>query len=107
MESKSPRATISRRASQVLPVLKRTGKQFLYWPRIPVLLLISLYQKTISPDHGVFRKLFPYGYCKYHPTCSEYGKQAIKKYGLIRGVPMAAWRVIRCNPWSDGGEDWP
>jgi putative membrane protein insertion efficiency factor len=92
MESKNRQAIISR---------------ILYLPRLPLLGLIWLYQKTVSPDHGLFRKLFPYGYCKYHPTCSEYGRLAIKKYGIFRGVPKSIWRIIRCNPWSDGGEDQP
>lgn len=75
--------------------------------RLPFLLLIRLYQKTISPDHGLFKKLYPYGYCKYTPTCSEYGYQAIQKYGIIKGGFKAGYRIVRCNPWSKGGEDKP
>ncbi len=74
-------------------------------PRKPVLALIKAYQMTLSPDHGFFKSLFPYGYCKYKPTCSQYGYGAIKKYGLLRGVPLALWRIIRCNPCSRGGHD--
>lgn len=76
-------------------------------PRLPLIWLILLYQKTLSPDHGLIRVLFPHGYCKFHPSCSEYGKLALKKYGLLRGLPMTVWRIVRCNPWSQGGEDWP
>ncbi|MBU0661304.1 membrane protein insertion efficiency factor YidD [Patescibacteria group bacterium] len=76
-------------------------------PRYPVLLVIYLYQKTISPDHGLAKDKFPHGYCPYHPTCSEYGFQAIKKHGLILGVPKTAWRIVRCNPWTKGGVDLP
>ena len=43
--------------------------------------------------------------CKYHPTCSEYAVQAIRSYGVLRGVVLAAWRLLRCNPWSHGGID--
>jgi putative membrane protein insertion efficiency factor len=80
-------------------------KRILELPRKPFLLLIRLYQKTLSPDHGFPKILFPHGYCKYNPTCSEYGYQAIEKHGLIRGGAKTIWRVLRCNPWSKGGED--
>ena len=43
--------------------------------------------------------------CKYYPTCSEYTKQAIEKYGLLKGIFLGAWRIIRCNPFSKGGYD--
>jgi len=73
--------------------------------RVLVLKLIKIYQKTLSFDHGIFRHLFPHGYCRFRPTCSEYGYQAIEKYGVIKGGFMALWRVLRCNPWNKGGED--
>jgi uncharacterized protein len=76
-------------------------------PRLPLLWLIRLYQKTISPDHGPLKIFFPYGYCKFHPSCSEYGYQVIKKRGVLLGVPLTVWRILRCNPWSQGGEDRP
>lgn len=79
----------------------------LFLPRTPVLFLIKTYQKTISPDHGVFKGVFNNGVCRYSPTCSEYGYQTIKKSGLIRGLPKTIWRVLRCNPWSKGGVDLP
>jgi putative membrane protein insertion efficiency factor len=74
-------------------------------PRLPVLVLIKIYQKTISPDHGLVKQLFPYGMCRFNPTCSEYGYQTILKKGLIIGLPLTAWRILRCNPWNQGGED--
>ncbi len=80
-------------------------KAFKFWPRYAALKLIKIYQKTISPDHGVMKNFFPHGYCRFHPTCSEYGYQAIEKYGLIRGGLKAMWRVMRCNPFSKGGSD--
>lgn len=69
------------------------------------LLLIKWYQKTISPDHGVFSSLHPYGYCRYFPTCSEYTRQAIEKHGLISGSLKGLKRLVRCNPLSKGGLD--
>jgi len=45
------------------------------------------------------------GRCKYHPTCSQYAVDAIRRYGLVRGSVRAGWRLLRCNPWSHGGVD--
>lgn len=67
--------------------------------------VIRFYQKTISLDHGIFKKFFPYGYCRFHPTCSEYAVQALGKYGLIKGMYMSISRLLRCHPWSRGGHD--
>lgn len=73
--------------------------------RAMVLKLIKFYQKTLSFDHGIFSTLFPYGYCRFQPTCSEYAYQAVEKYGIIKGGLMAFWRVLRCNPFNKGGYD--
>jgi putative membrane protein insertion efficiency factor len=67
-------------------------------PRIPVLALIRLYQMTLS-------RVLPPDTCRFYPTCSHYGYQAIYKYGLLKGSLMAAWRVLRCNPFNPGGYD--
>ncbi len=67
--------------------------------------LIKSYQKTISPDHGWFKGLHPHGFCRFNPTCSQYGLEAITKYGIIRGGFKAMWRIMRCNPWNKGGND--
>ena len=55
------------------------------------------YQRFISP--ALPRR------CKYHPSCSEYAVQAIRTYGVLRGLVLAVWRLLRCNPWSHGGFD--
>lgn len=70
-----------------------------------IIKLIKIYQKTLSRDHGFFKHLYPYGYCRFRPTCSEYTIQAIRKYGIIKGGIKAIWRIIRCNPWNKGGWD--
>ena len=62
----------------------------------PLTLLIAGYQKFISPAFAPR--------CKYYPSCSSYALTAITTYG-IKGIGMAAWRVLRCNPWSHGGVD--
>ncbi len=63
------------------------------------LLLVRGYQRFVSP-------VLPAS-CRYHPTCSEYAFLAIGEWGLLRGGLLAAWRVLRCNPWSPGGFDMP
>jgi putative membrane protein insertion efficiency factor len=67
-------------------------------PRIPLLAMIRAYQKVISPT-------LPPGSCRFYPTCSHYGYQAIYKYGAIRGSLMTTWRILRCNPFNHGGFD--
>jgi len=76
-----------------------------YLPRQVVIKIIKLYQKTLSFDHGFFKYLYPQGFCRFRPTCSDYAIAAINKYGLWRGSLKAMWRVLRCNPWSAGGND--
>jgi putative membrane protein insertion efficiency factor len=65
--------------------------------RTLVILPIRLYQRLLSPVVGQR--------CKYYPSCSEYAAQAILDYGILRGLILAGWRLLRCNPWSHGGFD--
>ena len=58
---------------------------------------IRIYQKLVSPLLGER--------CKYYPSCSEYAAQAITRFGILRGLVLAGWRLLRCNPWSRGGFD--
>ena len=62
---------------------------------------INSYQRSLSPDHGLFLAKFPYGYCKFYPSCSEYTKLSIIRFGSMRGVWLGIFRIIRCNPWSE------
>ncbi len=78
---------------------------YLSYPQIFVLKLIRLYQKTLSFDHGPLKFLFPGGFCRYNPTCSQYTYDAIVKYGAVKGGMKGMWRIMRCNPWSKGGND--
>ncbi len=50
--------------------------------------------------------LVPAGTCKYHPSCSQYALDALRKHGLVVGSLKTAWRLLRCNPWSHGGVDY-
>ena len=67
--------------------------------------LIRLYQQTLSFDHGPMKERFPQGYCRFHPSCSEYTYQAVEKYGVFLGGAKGFYRILRCNPFSKGGED--
>lgn len=80
------------------PQLRDLPVTFRNLPRIPILALIRLYQKIISPS-------LPEGTCRFYPSCSHYGYQAVYKYGAIKGSILAAWRVLRCNPFNHGGFD--
>ena len=66
---------------------------------------IKAYQKTLSFDHGPMKRFYPQGFCRYHPTCSQYTYDAINKYGVFKGSWLGFRRIIRCTPWAKGGED--
>lgn len=72
----------------------------------PPLVLIWIYQKTISPDHGIFKVWFPYGFCKFHPTCSQYAAMVLRSEGLL-GIPKIIKRLVSCRPNALGGVDMP
>ena len=64
--------------------------------------LINLYQKTLSPDTGFLKKtgIIRKQVCVFYPTCSEYTKEAINKYGVARGIKLGFFRILRCHPWQ-------
>jgi hypothetical protein len=64
---------------------------------LPLIWLVRAYQLLISP-------LTPPS-CRYYPSCSAYAVTALERFGPIKGTYLAAWRVLRCNPWSPGGVD--
>ncbi|MFO0704684.1 MAG: membrane protein insertion efficiency factor YidD [Candidatus Andersenbacteria bacterium] len=70
----------------------------------PLYLLVRFYQKTLSPDHGWLKAYYPHGYCRFYPSCSEYAAQRLVKTGIV-ALPTIVWRVMRCQPWSQGGVD--
>ncbi|MEX0686733.1 MAG: membrane protein insertion efficiency factor YidD [Balneolales bacterium] len=59
--------------------------------------IVRVYQLMISP-------YFPSS-CRYYPTCSQYAIDALKIHGFFKGTGLAAWRLLRCHPWAEGGED--
>lgn len=67
--------------------------------------IIKLYQKSLSLDHGPLKYHYPHGFCRFYPSCSQYGIEALQKYGIIKGGLKTIWRIMRCNPWNKGGND--
>lgn len=64
-------------------------------PRNLLILLVKVYRKAISPLYG--------DVCRYHPTCSAYGLEQLQQRGVVFGSALTGWRILRCNPWSQGG----
>ncbi len=67
--------------------------------------LITIYQKTLSPDQSWLRLFFPQGVCRFEPKCSTYTQQAVDKYGIWKGFVLGWKRVLRCHPGNPGGYD--
>jgi uncharacterized protein len=65
--------------------------------RTAMVAVLRAYQRWISPAFGPR--------CRYYPSCSEYAVQAVQRFGILRGLVLAAWRLVRCNPLSHGGFD--
>jgi uncharacterized protein len=80
------------------PRLRDLPRNIFVLPRLSLLLLIRLYQTVVSPA-------LPADTCRFYPSCSHYGYQAIYKYGAVKGSWMAILRVMRCNPLNPGGYD--
>ena len=63
----------------------------------PLIAILKLYRYALSPLLG--------SNCRFHPSCSAYAIEALRKHGLLAGLKLTIWRVLRCNPWSAGGHD--
>jgi putative membrane protein insertion efficiency factor len=70
-----------------------------------LLLLIRIYQRTFSLDHGIAGKISTKRVCRHIPSCSQYSYEAIDKYGVIKGGWKALKRIVSCNPWGSSGYD--
>jgi putative membrane protein insertion efficiency factor len=77
-------------------------KNFIFnLPALIIIALISLYQFLLSPDHSWLKVRFPHGYCRFYPSCSEYAKESVTRFGLLKGARLAIVRLIKCHPWSE------
>ena len=62
--------------------------------------LLRMYQRTLSPDHGLFRARYPYGFCRHFPSCSSYAITALQKDSLPQALFSIVKRILHCNPFS-------
>jgi len=69
-------------------------------PRRLLCTLIAGYQATLSPDHGPMKHLWPYGYCRHDPTCSEFARRQVLERGAIVGSLLGLKRILTCHPWE-------
>lgn len=88
----------SNREYSIEPSLRDLPVRLENIPRFLLLIPIRFYQATFS-------RTLPPDTCRFYPSCSHYGYQAIYKYGALKGGFMAAWRILRCNPFNRGGFD--
>lgn len=72
---------------------------------IVFIVLIRIYRKTVSPDHGPLRHLYPHGYCRHEPTCSSYAIDALKTRSLPVALFLIAKRILSCHPWKEVSEE--
>ena len=77
--------------------MREIGLFLLLIPRNLGVLMIRAYRAVISPLYG--------DVCRYHPSCSAYGLGSVQQHGIVVGSALTAWRIVRCNPWSQGGID--
>ena len=73
---------------------------------LPLLFLVLVYQRTLSPDHGMLKPWFPYGYCKFYPSCSMYAVMVLREQGVL-GLPKIIKRLISCRPGVAPAVDQP
>lgn len=66
--------------------------------KVVLLSLIKIYQATLSRDHGLWRGRYPYGFCPFYPSCSQYAYEAVEKHGVVKGGAKALQRIYRCRP---------
>lgn len=70
-----------------------------------LLFAIRIYQKIFSLDQGILSHFHSGRICRFHPTCSQYAYEAVKKHGVLKGVALGTKRILKCHPWNDGGYD--
>jgi len=85
--------------------MKKFFKQLINLPKNIIVMLINVYQFLLSPDHSWLRARFPYGYCRHYPSCSQYSKEAVIKFGLIKGLYLSLKRLSKCHPWAEPSVD--
>lgn len=81
--------------------MKKLFNNIFNLPKYLLVSLIDIYQLVLSPDQSWLSPRFPYGYCRHYPSCSQYSKQAINRFGALKGLWLSAKRVAHCHPWAE------
>ena len=102
---KSPEVQVINQRRSTLTVLRffpmrNLLRHMIDLPRNAIVLLITLYQHTLSPDHGPLKHLHTYGYCRHSPTCSQYTKEQILNRGLVVGTFLGCKQLLTCHPFA-------
>ena len=74
-------------------------------PATVLIVFIKVYQKTLSPDHGWMRHLYPYGFCRHHPTCSMYSIEVFRSKSYPAALFLSLKRILSCHPWKKVSDD--
>ncbi|HLC75884.1 MAG TPA: membrane protein insertion efficiency factor YidD [Candidatus Peribacterales bacterium] len=80
--------------------MRKIARYLWLLPRTIAIIIVKIYQQTFSPDHGILKTFYPYGFCRLHPTCSEYAKEMLERKGFIVGLLYTFGRMFHCAPWS-------
>jgi uncharacterized protein len=81
--------------------MNRTFSNLFNIPKDLLISLIDIYQAVLSPDHSWLKARFPHGYCRFYPSCSQYSKESVIKFGFVKGLFLSAKRLSRCHPWAE------
>jgi putative component of membrane protein insertase Oxa1/YidC/SpoIIIJ protein YidD len=77
-----------------------------FWlPATASVLLLRLYQQTLSPDHGLVRHLYPHGFCRHSPTCSEFAIKELRTSLFPTACLRIAQRIFSCHPWKEPSDE--
>jgi putative membrane protein insertion efficiency factor len=81
--------------------MKKLANNIFNIPKYLLISIIDIYQSILSPDHSWLKARFPHGYCRFYPSCSQYAKESIARFGFVKGLILSAKRLSRCHPWSE------
>jgi len=70
-------------------------------PKNTVIGLILSYQAALSPDHSWLKARYPHGYCRFYPSCSQYAKESVERFGVFKGLGLGLIRLSKCRPWAE------
>src|SRR3972149_6717406 len=84
----------------MVKTMRKIAQYLWLLPRTFAIMVIAIYQRTLSPDHGMMKVFYPYGFCPKHPTCSESAKIDFAERGFCAGIFLTSIRLLQCSPWN-------